>query len=123
MQLARFLLERLLLDAMLLGLHIARGEAFAADAFAHAGAPASTVRLVDAVVTDLVAVAPADAHAGNPGALRPLAAVTLLVEALPGERALAQVVAVRAANGRTAGATTGRPADTCLRERWAFADS
>src|SRR6266699_4560564 len=103
-------LQLRVLEPVLLGADIGWARAMAADALAQAGTPVPAAAGADAVVADLVAQAVAQVHARDPAAGRPLAAVTLAVEAVAGERALAQVVPRRAADLRAVRASPRRPA-------------
>src|SRR5579859_2745229 len=99
------------LEPTLLGPYVGGAGAMAADARAQAGAPVLAAAGPDAVVTDPVPQAPAQVRARDPAARRPLAPVTLDVEAVARERPLAQVVLGRAADVRAARAAPGRAAD------------
>src|SRR6266571_4887721 len=80
------------LEPILLGPDVGGARAMAADARAQAGAPVLAAAGPDAVVADPVTQPLAQVHARDPAAGRPFAAVPLDIEAVAGERALAQVV-------------------------------
>src|SRR6266567_2919519 len=100
------------LQPALLGPDIGRARAVTADALAQAGAPVPASARADAVVADLVAQALAQVRAGDPATGRPFAPEPLAVEAVAGERALAQMVPGRAADIRAVRAPPGRAAVT-----------